>query len=68
MKAVLIDLTGQQINSWTVIKRAPTDRWGGAMWECQCVCGNQTIVSGGHLRSGASKSCGCLNIRNLTNQ
>lgn len=30
------------------------------MWECMCDCGNTTIVAGNHLRSGETKSCGCL--------
>ena len=32
-----------------------------AMWVCKCLlCGNNTIVSGESLRSGKTKSCGCL--------
>lgn len=30
------------------------------MWECQCDCGNKTVVAGNHLRDGETKSCGCL--------
>lgn len=29
-----------------------------AMWECQCDCGNKTVVSAGHLRTLHTKSCG----------
>ncbi len=29
-------------------------------WLCECECGNQTTVSGSHLRKGDVKSCGCL--------
>lgn len=31
-------------------------------WKCLCDCGNWSIVSTDHLRSGHSKSCGCLNV------
>lgn len=31
-----------------------------ALWLCQCECGNTTIVQGGNLRSGNTKSCGCI--------
>lgn len=31
------------------------------MWRCKCSCGNEKIVQGGSLRSGATQSCGCLN-------
>lgn len=29
-------------------------------WNCICDCGNEHIVTGESLRSGKSKSCGCL--------
>lgn len=48
-----------------VIKRAedaPVGRKGkiGAMWFCQCSCGNTTIVQQAKLRSGHTRSCGCM--------
>lgn len=30
----------------------------GAFWKCLCICGNESIVGGYSLRSGATKSCG----------
>lgn len=44
----------------TVVKKMPSDERGAAQWLCQCECGAKTIVSGGNLRSGRTKSCGCL--------
>jgi hypothetical protein len=35
-----------------------------AMWRCQCTCGNTTIVTAGHLNSGHTQSCGCLQREN----
>lgn len=32
---------------------------GKSMWRCKCECGNETVVYGGHLESGHTKSCGC---------
>ena len=29
-------------------------------WKCVCDCGNEITVHGAHLRSGHTKSCGCL--------
>lgn len=29
-------------------------------WKCQCACGNTWNVKAGHLKSGNTKSCGCL--------
>lgn len=33
---------------------------GYAYWKCLCKCGNKTIVIGTSLKSGATKSCGCI--------
>src|SRR5258705_13867805 len=33
-------------------------------WFCVCECGGKTVVLGEHLRSGATKSCGCLVVEN----
>ena len=30
-------------------------------WYCQCSCGNMKLVNGSLLRTGSTKSCGCLN-------
>lgn len=60
----LIDLTGKQFGRLTVISRADDQISGSgyrrAMWLCVCECGNEKVVSGRHLRSGAIRSCGCL--------
>lgn len=34
------------------------------MWLCLCSCGNTTIVMGQSLRSGNTRSCGCLVFKN----
>ncbi len=56
-----IDLTGKVFGRLTVIKEHP-DRTpqGSVQWECQCECGNFTIVSGDNLRRNHTLSCGCL--------
>ena len=58
----VIDLIGQKFNHWLVIERAPNNKSGDAMWLCECDCEAHTrkIVKGSSLRSGHSKSCGCL--------
>lgn len=32
------------------------------LYLCKCVCGNESKVSGSHLKSGHSRSCGCLKL------
>jgi hypothetical protein len=51
----LIDLTGQRFGRWVVIAYA-----GGSKWLCVCDCGTVVVVWGHALRTGDSKSCGCL--------
>lgn len=61
------DLTGRKFNMLTVISEAQprfTPKSGiTRMWNCMCECGTETVVSGGHLKSGSTKSCGCLKHR-----
>lgn len=51
---------GNKYGRLTVIDRAENTTDGKARWLCQCECGNQCIVIGKLLRSGHTKSCGCL--------
>lgn len=54
------DLTGLRFNRWLVICEASEDNPNGPRWESMCDCGSVAIVQGRHLRSGKSRSCGCL--------
>lgn len=56
----LIDLTGQKFNRLTVLERDISRKTGRTLWKCQCECGNICVVDAKHLRSGHTKSCGCL--------
>lgn len=55
-----IDLTGQRFGRLVVIERTGSNKQGDVMWRCKCDCGTIKEVTATHLRSGASKSCGCL--------
>jgi hypothetical protein len=58
----LVDLTGQKFNRLTVIERhSSNNAQNKPMWVCECECGNKTIVGGSELKTGNTKSCGCLN-------
>lgn len=54
------DLTGRQFGRLTVLRCAGSSPYGGAVWRCQCFCGQRCAVRGGSLRRGTTKSCGCL--------
>ena len=56
----LIDMTGQVYERLTVIEQAGRNKRGQALWRCACECGNECITTGVYLRSGHTKSCGCL--------
>ena len=55
-----IDLTGQRFGRLTVIRYDHSEH-SGAHWLCKCDCGKEKVAAGYSLRSGNTKSCGCLN-------
>ena len=54
----LKDLCGERFGNLVVIRSAGS-RNGLRYWVCQCDCGNEKIVRGGHLQAGNVSSCGC---------
>lgn len=58
--AIRKDLTGQRFGKLTIMSYSHTASDGRAWWNCKCECGSTTVVSGKHLRSSNTKSCGCL--------
>lgn len=58
-----MDLTGDRFGRWIVLERVPEGK--KTKYLCRCVCGTEKLVAHGDLRSGKSKSCGCLK-RDLT--
>lgn len=59
-KGEIIDLIDQKFGRLTVKKFIKQNKWKDSLWLCQCGCGNKKIICGGNLRSGHTKSCGCL--------
>ena len=55
----LIDMIGKKFNRLTIVSRAANDGTR-AVWNCVCDCGNTLSVQGKKLRSGHTKSCGCI--------
>lgn len=58
------DLVGQRFGMLTVLSRAPRLTGNrGARWVCLCDCGGQAVSRSDGLRSGGTKSCGCLSAK-----
>lgn len=68
MVKVKEDLTGKRFGKLTVIEQAEDyvspKKIHYSQWKCKCDCGNEAIVNNYDLRSGHTKSCGCLKKRN----
>ena len=56
----LLDLTGKRFGRLTVVSRAENSKSGKTRWHCKCDCGNECVVHGDSLKSGNTKSCGCV--------
>lgn len=58
-----LDLIGKRFGKLVVLEQGETRRTKGGSsyitWKCKCDCGNTVTVSGGNLRKGNTKSCGC---------
>lgn len=59
-----IDLDGQRFGQLTVL--GPADRHPkrkDVFWLVYCECGNLKLVNGENLRSGHTRSCGCIRVK-----
>lgn len=61
-----LDLTGQVFHRLTVISEAGRSKDKKVIWNCECLCGNSVAVVSSFLRSGDTKSCGCLRKEKLS--
>jgi hypothetical protein len=55
-----IDITGKRFGRLLVIEKYRSSQKGIMLWKCRCDCGAYKVVRGSSLRTGVSKSCGCL--------
>lgn len=61
------DITGVRYGKLVVIGATPERTKGGDVrWLVRCDCGAEKVVPGGHLRSGGTRSCGCLGKHGMT--
>lgn len=60
-----LDLSQQKFGRLTAIELETVETNGQSIWKCYCECGNIVSVRLGALRSGKTRSCGCLGKENL---
>lgn len=59
----IVDITGRRYGRLVAVKRIEYRKYkngGDSIWECRCDCGNSTQLPLNALRSGNTRSCGCL--------
>lgn len=56
-----IDITGKVFGYLKVKELFGNNKYQNPMWKCLCLrCNEEKVIAGGHLKSGATRSCGCL--------
>lgn len=55
-----IDLTGQRFGRLVVIEEAGRNKRKLVLWKCLCDCSKEVVVTTCSLRSGNTRSCGCI--------
>lgn len=55
------NLDGKSFGRWLVLDQWKIEENKGRVWLCKCTCGTVRFVQASLLKSGDSKSCGCLN-------
>ena len=59
------DITGRRFGRLTALRSNGVGRCWAEQWVCRCDCGREVVVVGASLRTGRTRSCGCLH-RDLT--
>ena len=60
-----IDHTGERFGKLTAVSQGPRNKWGHLSWNCICDCGAEITTGGRQLRTGDTRSCGCLAVERL---
>ena len=61
-----VDLTGRIFGRLTVLEDTGERRRGNVVWLCLCECGESRRIVSASLKSGLTKSCGCLHREIMT--
>lgn len=55
-----LNLTGKRFGRLLVLEGGEVDEHRHDLWRCICDCKREIVVRGDNLRSGNTRSCGCL--------
>ena len=66
MNKLPYDIIGCRFGRLIVVERVENTAYNKAQFKCKCDCGNYKNVAAKSLRSGATKSCGCLSLERFT--
>jgi len=50
----------KRFGRWIVVEFSHKDKYNNCYYKCRCDCGTEKIIAKSNLKSGQSKSCGCL--------
>lgn len=55
-----LDLEGKKFGRLTAIERVGKNDHGQYNWRFECECGNKVVTNGSSVKTGHTRSCGCL--------
>lgn len=61
-----LKIAGQKFGRLTAVERAGQDRYQRALWMFRCECGTAVVAAAYRVRSGHTRSCGCLKVGAIT--
>ena len=56
----VFDITSRRYGRAVVLSHVGRNRHRLALWKCRCDCGTTFVTTGQSLRTGDTRSCGCL--------
>lgn len=56
-------LTGLKFGRYSVGEFLGRNKHGDSLWRCLCDCGNIRVKNSNNLKTGNTKSCGCLRLK-----
>ncbi len=60
LRANIKDITGHRFGRLSCLYLRGSNTMGASVWYCACDCGEKKFVLAQDMKSGRTKSCGCL--------